>query len=122
MPHSWATQSSATRSRVLKACTAYRWLPAAVAASHAATAEVVGPVVTKPLQPGSLTWWPAWRLELTMRREDPGPVNVPPSNVPPSGDVGERLAALAGQRPWWPLVEPTPRWIRVRIGDELVAD
>jgi uncharacterized protein (DUF427 family) len=36
--------------------------------------------------------------------------------------VGERLAALAGQRPWWPLVEPTPRWIRVRIGDELVAD
>ncbi len=30
MPHSWATQSSATRSRVLKACTAYRWLPAAV--------------------------------------------------------------------------------------------
>ena len=57
-----------------------------------------------------------------MRWEDPGPVNVPPSNVPPSGDVGERLAALAGQRPWWPLVEPTPRWIRVRIGDELVAD
>jgi len=57
-----------------------------------------------------------------MRWEDPGPVNVPPSNVPPSSDVGERLAALAGQRPWWPLVEPTPRWIRVRIGDELVAD
>ena len=57
-----------------------------------------------------------------MRRGDPGPVNVPPSNVPPSGDVGERLAALAGQRPWWPLVEPTPRWIRVRIGGELVAD
>jgi uncharacterized protein (DUF427 family) len=49
-------------------------------------------------------------------------VNVPPSNVPPSGDVGERLAALAGQRPWWPLAEPTPRWIRVRIGGELVAD
>jgi uncharacterized protein (DUF427 family) len=49
-------------------------------------------------------------------------VNVPPSNVPPSGDAGERLAALAGQRPWWPLVEPTPRWIRVRIGGELVAD
>jgi hypothetical protein len=53
-----------------------------------------------------------------MRREDPGPVNVPPS----SSDVGERLAALAGQRPWWPLAEPTPRWIRVRIGEELVAD
>ena len=52
-----------------------------------------------------------------MRGEDPGPVNVPPSS-----DAGERLAALAGQRPWWPLVEPTPRWIRVRIGDELVAD
>jgi uncharacterized protein (DUF427 family) len=48
-------------------------------------------------------------------------VNVPPGNVPPSGDVGERLAALAGQRPWWPLVEPAPRWIRVRIGGELVA-
>ena len=43
-------------------------------------------------------------------------------NVPAGSDVGERLAALAGQRPWWPLVEPTPRWIRVRIGDELVAD
>jgi len=43
-------------------------------------------------------------------------------NVPPSSNVGERLAALAGQRPWWPLVEPTPRWIRVRIGHELVAD
>ncbi len=57
-----------------------------------------------------------------MRREDPGPVNVPPSNIPASGDVGERLAALAGQRPWWPLAEPTPRWIRVRIGGELVAD
>src|SRR6516164_4235357 len=52
-----------------------------------------------------------------MPREDPGPVNVPPSS-----DVGERLAALAGQRPWWPLVEPTQRWLRVRIGDELVAD
>lgn len=26
------------------------------------------------------------------------------------------------QRPWWPLVEPSPRWIRVRLGDELVAD
>jgi hypothetical protein len=55
MPHSWATQSSATRSRVLKACTAYRWLPAAAAASPAASAEVVGPVVMKALQPGSLT-------------------------------------------------------------------
>ncbi len=38
------------------------------------------------------------------------------------GDMGERLAALAGQRPWWPLVEPTPRWVRVGLGDELVAD
>jgi uncharacterized protein (DUF427 family) len=52
-----------------------------------------------------------------MRREDPGAVSVPLSS-----GVGERLAALAGQRPWWPLVEPTPRWIRVRIGGELVAD
>ena len=56
-------------------------------------------------------------LELAIRREDPGAVNVPPSS-----GVGERLVALAGQRPWWPLVEPTPRWIRVRIGGELVAD
>jgi uncharacterized protein (DUF427 family) len=39
-----------------------------------------------------------------------------------SSDMGERLAALAGQRPWWPLIEPTPRWIRVRLGTELVAD
>jgi len=36
--------------------------------------------------------------------------------------MGERLVALAGQRPWWPLVEPTPRWIRVRLGEEFVAD
>ena len=42
-------------------------------------------------------------------------------NAPP-GNMGERLAALAGQRPWWPLAEPTPRWVRVRLGDELVAD
>src|SRR3954454_14932081 len=42
-------------------------------------------------------------------------------SAPPS-DLGERLASLAGQRPWWPLVEPTPRWIRVRLGDELIAD
>jgi uncharacterized protein (DUF427 family) len=37
-------------------------------------------------------------------------------------DMADRLAALAGQRRWWPLVEPTPRWIRVRVGKELVAD
>lgn len=36
--------------------------------------------------------------------------------------MGERLAALAGGRPWWPLAEPTSRWIRVRIGAELIAD
>ena len=36
--------------------------------------------------------------------------------------IGETLARLSGMRPWWPLVEPTPRWIRVRLGDELVAD
>jgi uncharacterized protein (DUF427 family) len=37
-------------------------------------------------------------------------------------DMGQVLAALAGMRPWWPLVEPSPRWIRVRLGDEPVAD
>jgi uncharacterized protein (DUF427 family) len=36
--------------------------------------------------------------------------------------MGEVLAELAGMRPWWPLVEPTSRWIRVRLGDELIAD
>jgi len=36
--------------------------------------------------------------------------------------MGERLAVLAGVRPWWPLVEPTSRWVRVRIGDEQIAD
>jgi uncharacterized protein (DUF427 family) len=36
--------------------------------------------------------------------------------------MGEVLAELAGLRPWWPLAEPSPRWIRVRLGDELVAD
>ncbi len=36
--------------------------------------------------------------------------------------MGERLAALAGQRPWLPLVEPTRLWVGVRLGDELVAD
>ena len=41
-------------------------------------------------------------------------------SAPPS-DMGERLAALAGLRPWWPLAEPTPRWIRVRLGVHLVA-
>lgn len=40
----------------------------------------------------------------------------------PSRDIGPSLAALAGNRPWWPLVEPTPRWIRVRLEGELVAD
>jgi uncharacterized protein (DUF427 family) len=42
-------------------------------------------------------------------------------SAPPS-DMGERLAALAGLRPWWPLAEPSKRWIRVRLGPELVAD
>jgi uncharacterized protein (DUF427 family) len=37
-------------------------------------------------------------------------------------DVGSALADLAGIRPWWPEVEPTPRWIRVRLAGELVAD
>lgn len=29
---------------------------------------------------------------------------------------------LTGLRPWWPMVEPSPRWIRVRVAGELVAD
>jgi uncharacterized protein (DUF427 family) len=37
-------------------------------------------------------------------------------------DVGAALAESAGMRPWFPLVEPTPRWVRVRLGGELVAD
>jgi uncharacterized protein (DUF427 family) len=36
-------------------------------------------------------------------------------------DMGKVLADLAGT-PWWPLAEPTARWIRVRLGGELVAD
>ncbi len=36
--------------------------------------------------------------------------------------MGQVLAELAGMRPWWPQVEPSPRWVRVRLGDELVAD
>jgi uncharacterized protein (DUF427 family) len=36
--------------------------------------------------------------------------------------TGTGLAELAGMRPWWPLAEPTPRWIRIRLGDELIAD
>ena len=39
-----------------------------------------------------------------MRREDPGPVNVPPSS-----DVGERLAALAGQRSYPSPIPENPR-------------
>jgi uncharacterized protein (DUF427 family) len=41
---------------------------------------------------------------------------------PTSADAGAALAALAGMRPWWPLAEPTSRWIRVRLDGELVAD
>jgi len=37
-------------------------------------------------------------------------------------DPRSTLVDLAGPARWWPLVEPTPRWIRVRLGDELVAD
>jgi uncharacterized protein (DUF427 family) len=36
--------------------------------------------------------------------------------------AGERLVKSAGMRPWWPMVEPSPRWIRVRLAGELVAD
>src|SRR5215210_1132860 len=43
-------------------------------------------------------------------------------SAPADRDIGTALADLTGNRPWWPLVEPTPRWIRVRLGGELVAD
>src|SRR4051794_41924264 len=43
-------------------------------------------------------------------------------SAPADRDIGTALADLTGNRPWWPLVEPTLRWIRVRLGDELVAD
>lgn len=46
-------------------------------------------------------------------------MSAPGGTVP---DIGWALAELAGGRPWWPLAEPSPRWIRVRLGDELVAD
>jgi uncharacterized protein (DUF427 family) len=36
--------------------------------------------------------------------------------------TGVRLAALAGPDPWWPRAEPSPRWIRVRLGGETIAD
>ena len=42
-------------------------------------------------------------------------------SAPPS-DLGSVLAELAGLHPWWSLVEPSPRWVRVRLGDQLVAD
>src|SRR5437763_15602397 len=43
-------------------------------------------------------------------------------SAPADRDIGTALADLTGNRPWWPLVEPSPRWIRVRLGDELIAD
>jgi uncharacterized protein (DUF427 family) len=41
---------------------------------------------------------------------------------PLSRDAGRSLTELAGPGKWWPLVEPSPRWIRVRLDGELVAD
>ena len=41
---------------------------------------------------------------------------------PRTAELGTALAELAGMRPWWPLAEPSPRWIRVRLDGELVAD
>lgn len=35
--------------------------------------------------------------------------------------LDERIAPAGRLDRWWPLVEPTPRWIRVRLGDELLA-
>jgi uncharacterized protein (DUF427 family) len=54
----------------------------------------------------------------------PGGRTLPRVNAPSESDpaIGERLARLSGMRPWWPLVEPTSRWIRIRLGDQLVAD
>jgi uncharacterized protein (DUF427 family) len=43
-------------------------------------------------------------------------------SVPPDRDMGTALAELAGGRPWWPLAESSPRWIRVRLDGELIAD
>jgi uncharacterized protein (DUF427 family) len=41
---------------------------------------------------------------------------------PTSREAGAALTELAGTGKWWPLVEPTPRWIRVRLDGEPVAD
>jgi uncharacterized protein (DUF427 family) len=56
--------------------------------------------------------------------DPPGGRTLPGVTAPSLSDpaIGERLARLSGMRPWWPLVEPTSRWIRVRLGDQLVAD
>jgi uncharacterized protein (DUF427 family) len=35
---------------------------------------------------------------------------------------GQQMADRAGVAVWFPAVEPTPRWVRVRLGGELVAD
>lgn len=32
------------------------------------------------------------------------------------------MATDAGLRPWWPAVESSPRWVRVRLGGAVVAD
>jgi uncharacterized protein (DUF427 family) len=52
-------------------------------------------------------------------REQARRVTAPASLGPAAGAA---LDELAGPGKWWPLVEPTPRRIRVRLGGELVAD
>lgn len=37
-------------------------------------------------------------------------------------EIAEQTARTIGVTPWWPSVEPTPRWIRVMVGDTVVAD
>lgn len=34
----------------------------------------------------------------------------------------DQLLPAQGVTPWWPAVEPTPRWIRVRVGADLAFD
>jgi uncharacterized protein (DUF427 family) len=41
---------------------------------------------------------------------------------PLAGTVDSTARRPAAPAEWWPLAEPTARWIRVRLGDELVAD
>lgn len=37
-------------------------------------------------------------------------------------EVADWIRSATGIDPWWPTVEPTPRWVRVRLGDTTIAD